>query len=151
MNLFDAYKTDKKAENEGVWVPFPNVDVKVKLARAGGANKEWEIAREKALRPLRRRYRDRQIPESEILDALIEPFCKIIIQDWEGVERDGKVLDCSYKHRFDVCNELPEFYLEMLNEAGRMENYQAVEDVEDAGKSPPGSSGTTVTEMPQAS
>lgn len=133
MDLFEAYKTDRATEFEGVWVPFSNVGVKVKLARTTG--KFWEVERERALRPLRRRYRDDAIPDSEIFAALREPFCSLIIKDWEGVEEKGKALPCSMENRLRICTELPDFFVELFLEAGRIENYRKVEDEEDAKKS----------------
>ena len=148
MDLFEAYKTDKTVETEGVWVPFPHVNVKIRLARAGGSNKQWEIERERALRPLRRRYKDQAIPESELFEALLEPFSKLILQDWEGVMKGDKKVECTHKNKVALCRELPDFYHEMLGEAGQLENFRTVEDQEDAGKSQSGSSGTKDTETP---
>ena len=149
MDLFEAYSTDKKVESEGVWVPFPHVDVKVRLARAGGSNKQWEIARERALRPLRRRYKEEGIPDSEVVSALIEPFCTLILKDWEGVKKEGKPVQCSQANKLALCKQLPDFFAEMLGEAGRLDNYRVVEDEADAKKSVPTSSGTKHTETPQ--
>jgi len=148
MDLFAAYSTDKTVESEGVWVPFPHVEVKVRLARAGGSNKRWEIERERALRPLRRRYKEEGIPDSEVMAALVEPFCSLILKDWEGVKKDGKPVQCTVANRVALCKQLPDFFAEMMLEAGRLDNYRVVEDEEDAKKSSTTSSGIKATATP---
>ena len=148
MDLFEYYKTNKTVEAEGVWIPYPHVKAKVKLARAGGSNKQWEVERERVLRPLRKAYRGETIPDTETLDALLTPFCKLIIKDWE-VKKDGKTVPCTMENKIKLCQELPDFYVEMMTDAGTLDYYRAAENEVDAGKLESGSGGSKPTETPE--
>lgn len=151
MGIYDAYETDSTSESEGVWTPFPAAgpSVKVKLARAGGSNRRWAAEREKVLRPIRKSFKGADLPEGVLMDALVVPFCKILLLDWEGVtDREGVPLECNQGNKLKICADLPDFYEEMLGESGSMDKFKVIEDEEDAGKSQSGSSGTNNTPTP---
>lgn len=58
MSLYTLFKTNKEFEQDGIWIQYGVTDqrqpIRIKIARAGGANKNYLKALEIATRPYRK-------------------------------------------------------------------------------------------------
>jgi hypothetical protein len=90
--LFSQFETDKKAEAEGVEFTFLGDDgepvFRVRLARAGGANKLYDQVRERVSAPYRRLQKITDEVQHKIS---MEVFSEAVAlpDTWEIKERDG--------------------------------------------------------------
>ena len=85
MGLFEEFATDDKEEVEGVWAEMSE-GVKLKLKRAGGANKAYESMHLAKLKPYRNRLKGGTVPPVmlPIMRGINrECFAKTVVADWQ--------------------------------------------------------------------
>jgi hypothetical protein len=97
MGLFKEFATDQRNETEGVWVELGDT-VRLKLKRAGGANKDFENMQTEKMKPFQRRIRASggSIPNN-LLSAMrkinLECFVSTVICGWQTkMKEDGKAV-----------------------------------------------------------
>lgn len=89
-NMYDQFETDADLEVNGIWIDYG--DFRVKIARAGGANKKYLSYAEKKTKPFRRAIQNGTMPEERSKPLLFDIYAKTIVLDWEiadGEEKDG--------------------------------------------------------------
>jgi len=87
MSMYDAFKTDAKKEAEGIIVDFTTF--RVRIRRAGGANKLYSKTMEKLVAPHRRMLQLGQLPEATMKAIVAEGYAKAIVVDWEYKHEDA--------------------------------------------------------------
>ena len=136
MNIYKRFGTDKKSEEEGVVLNFGD-GLKVIVKRAGSGNREFK----KAIMALERKFKTigkgnllSEEEEKEYNDGMIDALCKHVIVSWTGViGQDGKEIPFSIANGVKVLTDLPEFFLEVLEQARNAENFRN-EEAEEAVK-----------------
>lgn len=86
MGLRKLFKTDKKIETEGVILDYG--ETRIRVARAGGANKPYLKALDKATKPLRRAIATGAVSDDRATTILREVYAKTIILNWETKRGD---------------------------------------------------------------
>lgn len=126
MSFASRYKTNKVAEENGVWVVFDD-DVEVKVARLN--NKKARDLR----RTLEKPYRNfSTIPDKAAEEILIKVVAQAVIKDWKGVtDEDGAVIPFNAENAIAVLTEYPDFLNDVVNAAMARETF-SVEGVEAA-------------------
>lgn len=138
-------KIDTSAVRAGVWKEFvvgtpsgpERIRLKIALADAS-INETYKKALREAMDPFKRAlalYQDAsEIPEAmshEINEIGRRVFCEQIVQDWDGIESDGKPVPYSAEGGIQLFEEYPELYANVEAEAGKHKSFrQAV--LEDA-------------------
>jgi hypothetical protein len=132
-SLYDQYSTSKEREREGQWFNFGPAanrkgDVRIKLARAGGANSRFARAVEVATRPHRRAIDSGRI-KPEVVDALMRPIlADTVVLAWENVEgRDGELLAFTRENVVKVLEDLPDLYADVMAFAKDMNAFREAE------------------------
>ena len=133
MSIWDLYETDMDKEIEGFWHEV-NKKIKVKLARAGGANLSFTKAMEEKTRDHRKRggaFEGQKVDVELATDLMKQAFAETIILDWKGfTKKDGKPLAYSAKVAYDLMVSLPDLFNELRDAAGEAANYRS-EDMQD--------------------
>ena len=133
MSIWDLYETDAAMETEGFWHKV-NKKIKVKLARAGGANLSFTKAMEEKTREHRTRggaFEGNRVDVELATDLMKQAFAETIILDWKGfTKKDGKPLAYSAKTAYDLMVSLPDLFNELRDAAGEAANYR-IEDIQD--------------------
>jgi hypothetical protein len=120
MSLFSKYKTDKSAEDAGVWVDFDD-EISVKVARAN--NKAAVDLRRKLEKPYRNFDR---VPTSASEEMAIKIAAQAIVKDWKGVtDEDGKEIKFSPEVAEKLFAELPDFLNDIYQVALTKETFLA--------------------------
>ena len=91
-NMFDQFETDESLETSGIWIHYG--EFRVKIARAGGANKKYLSYSEAKTKPFRRAIAAGTMPEERSRAILFEIFAKTVIMDWQiadGIDKNGEV------------------------------------------------------------
>jgi len=89
MSLFTQFKTDVELEQQGVWLNFGTVEIKV--ARSGGGNVEFAKVSARYFEPHRRALELKILDEAVALAALIEIFADCVILAWRTKTPDGYI------------------------------------------------------------
>jgi len=90
-NPYALFKTDEDREKQGEWFQYGNF--RVKLARAGGANKAFAKKLEQLSRPYQRLIRKNKLPADTADEIMKEVFLTTIINGWKYKDEDGKFKD----------------------------------------------------------
>lgn len=80
-NPYAAYRNDPALETGGVWMEEPYFRVKVR--RAGGANKRFAKTQERILKPVRRLAEQGNLPDDIARQKMAEIYTEAIIVAWE--------------------------------------------------------------------
>lgn len=89
--MFSQFETDPTLESQGIWLDYG--DFRVKIARAGGANKRYLSFAEAKTKPFRRAIAAGTMPEERSRALLFDIYAKTVILDWEvakGVDEETK-------------------------------------------------------------
>lgn len=87
---YGAFRTDPNLEQKGVWMDY-GLGFRVRLARAGGANRRYEKMMEEKIKPIRRAATVGALSKKVGDQILREVFCHTVILEWEvESEKDGK-------------------------------------------------------------
>jgi hypothetical protein len=113
--FLDRYKTDRKLEEEGVWVDFGD-GVEVKLRRLNSA-KSKEVRR-KLEKPYEKQYRNgREYPDSLQETLMNKQLAEAIVVDWKGIPElneqgepiEGKDMVCTPDNVIRMVSQFPDF------------------------------------------
>ncbi len=137
--LFAEFKTDKDLETQGVQFTYTAGDGKpifrVRLARAGGANKKYDQVREEVYAPYRRLAKLTEEMQSQ---AAREVFSRgvVVKNTWEtfnrttnefmpGIEDEtGEVVPATAENIARIMELLPDLYGVLVGESMSMHNYK---------------------------
>jgi hypothetical protein len=117
-NLFKMFATDKQVEQEGVWLNFGpcsdvpgSPDTKIKIARAGGANTQFEKRREQLLKPYRHQIQHDIWPEEVAQQVQRQLYAEMIVLGWENVfDEDSTPMECNAVNAERLFEKLPELF-----------------------------------------
>lgn len=80
-STYSGFKTSKNLEQTGVYLDYGKF--RVKVARAGGANKAYARLLEAKLRPFQRAIKTETIDPELAAKIMLEVFSKTVVLDWE--------------------------------------------------------------------
>ena len=147
-SMFEMFDSDTDMETKGIWADYG--EFRVRIARAGGANKVYQQYIEKKLKPYRRMAQQgTPIPEAKSRALLADIFAKTIILDWEiadgenedtstiwkqGIHaRDGSVLEFNEANVLLTLKALPNLLMDLQDTASSVTLF-AKEDLEEDAK-----------------
>lgn len=131
MGLYSQFQTDKGSEKTGIVVDYHHF--RVRLARAGGANKDFLRVLAAKSKPHRRAIQTETI-DPDLAQALErEVYAETVILDWEtlvdeenmiyerGVEApDGSLLDVTPENIVKTFENLPDLFQDLKNQANTL-------------------------------
>lgn len=138
------FRSDSRAEDEGLWVPLDGDGgpdgARLKLARIG--NRRYREAMQRRMKPYRRALRAGTLDEATAEAVTAEVLAETVLLDWRNLDLDGQRLAYSVEtaRRLLADPAFRDFRDLVVELAGDMEVYRARE-IEDAEKN----SGTSCT------
>ncbi len=81
MGLRKLFKTDERVENDGVVLDYG--DTRIRIARAGGANKRYAKLLDKMTKPIRRAIAAGTLDNERAMEILMEAYAKTVVLGWE--------------------------------------------------------------------
>ncbi len=139
MSIFKSFKTDPALESDGVLIDYQ--DFRLRLRRAGGSNKQYAKALEKAMAPWRKKDIDKEdisVRQDLWLSVFIEAC--YVEHSWEtnvgnefvrGIESEsGEVITASKQNVQDVLRLLPDLSRALQSEASDLDHYLAKQTAE---------------------
>lgn len=132
MTLYRDYKTDPEVEQNGVWFPYGE-DVKILLARAGGANKKFQRCGDKAATKYKRELDMNRLPAEEANQAVVEMYADSVVMDWKNVtDENDESLAFNRENVIKVLTDLPDLFRRVQEDAQNMQVYKEYRDGEDS-------------------
>ncbi len=145
MSLRKTFKTDQRAEVEGVWVPVGmnehnNKPIEIHISRMSRANKRYTKALETATRPHTAAIQNESLDNDLAAKMLQEVFVDTILLNWKnlpkseltGKDDDKADLPFTRDNALALFDELPELYDDWEGRAKKSASFREVEKVEAA-------------------
>lgn len=131
MSIYDMYETDNDNEIGGIILNYGE-GIRIKIARAGGANAAFTKSFERATRPYRKRMETGTLDEATANELLIQVFAETVVKDWEGItNREGDELEFSVANCVAVFLDLPDLFSDVKEAAMSVSNFRFEEIEED--------------------
>jgi len=137
MSIFAQFKTSSDLEQDGVQFDYGNF--RVRLRRAGGSNKKYAAAFQKAMKPWRTRDIDKEDVQvrRDIMTRVFVEGC-VVEHSWEtrnaeghfdrGIESEtGEIVPATIENVIATLKLLPDLQHGLEKEAGLIDNYLAAE------------------------
>jgi hypothetical protein len=145
----ERYSTDRKLEEEGVWVDYGD-GLKVQVRRLN--SKHSRETRRKLEKPYTAQFRNRDMPESLQEELLNKQVSQSVVVNWEGVEdpsapepKEGeqpKMLPYSQENVLRMVTEFPDFRDDILTASMSQATFQKEQRKEAEKNSKSSSSGS---------
>lgn len=130
-NITKLFGTDKSLECKGIVLDYG--DVKVTIARAGGANKRYTKTLERISRPVRRAIQTETLGDKASDAILYRTYAESVVLGWEGVkDDDGKDIPYSVDACIAFFEAAPDFFTEIRTQADKASLFRAVDLERDA-------------------
>lgn len=120
--LYQAFETNKDLESSGIELDYgknsKGAPIRIKIARAGGANKRFAKVLDRLLRPYKRQLANDQLSDDVAKDVMIQAYADSVVLGWEGVEdREGNPMEFSRDNVVRLFNDLPELFLDVQQQS----------------------------------
>lgn len=123
MDLEKEYGTDKKLEEEGIWLPLEvGRDGEVLLARIQNVN--WRRLARKLPKQIRKQMNDDLLPEGTMDEITAELMSKTIVLGWRGLTINGAEVEYSQERCMEILLKYPDFRSRLYEMASDMENFR---------------------------
>lgn len=145
MSMYKNFGTEKSLEIEGVWTNYG--EFRVKIAHAGGGNKQFLTYGEQAMKPFRRAIENGSFPRERMEALLFDIYAKTIVKGWEvntgepgeeiwqeGIEGPkGDIIPFTQNNVLETFKALPALFYDFKDVAESIAAYR-VADLEDEAK-----------------
>lgn len=106
MDLKKDFSTNKKLEDEGVWIDIGD-GAKLKIARAG--NKQANAVSKQLAKPYMAQIQYGKLSDEVATQIAVEVMAKAILLDWKGIQYDGQEMPYNTDNAIKILTELPDF------------------------------------------
>lgn len=129
---YRQWLTDKELEQRGVWLEYD--DYRIRIARAGGANKPFLRAAEEFRRKHKHELRWDLMKTEEQNEEAIKIYARTIVLDWEGVvDQHGEPMPLTYENIVKLFTDLPDLFINVQERATDLALWKAYLDEQAAG------------------
>jgi len=123
-NLRKLFGTSKSLETEGIWIEYggsSDAPIRIRVARAGGANKNFSKTFERLSRPYQRAFQTKTIDPELAERLLAEVYATAVVLEWQNVTDDeGKAIPLSKETALKLFLELPDLFADLREQASNM-------------------------------
>lgn len=150
--LFSQFATDRNVEKDGIFITYD--DVRIRIARAGGANRQFNRVFQQEIKPVEQRMKRDKLSDAESDKLTATIYAKAVILGWEtnfGSEDkpewrptftipasrkagrpEDEVLEFTPDNVVRVLLMLPEMFADIRDQATTASNFRVDEDEADA-------------------
>lgn len=134
MSLYDLFGTDKKLEETGIILDYGDCQFHVK--RAGQSNHNFQQILKNNLRPYKHLIDTKRMDEDDerYKSALLDAFVRGVVIKWTG-NVDGKNTEYSVDACKKLFNDLPDLFIDVIQQSTMAANFRKEEVEETAKKS----------------
>lgn len=111
------FKTDAELETKGIVLDYGDYG-KIRIARAGGANKAFAKCLERKSRPLRRAIQSEMLDNEQAEKLMAEVYADSVVLGWEGVtDEKGKPIPFSKEACLELFRDVPDLLRDIMEQA----------------------------------
>lgn len=138
---YAQFETSPDLERDGIVIDYGTFQFVI--ARAGGANADYERVLQRLVRPYRRAAQAGTL-DSKVRDDLVrQAFSETVVKGWKGVKgRDGNEIPFSPVAARKLFEDLPELFADLLVQSMTVANFLREGREADAGNSGSSSAGS---------
>lgn len=130
MSLYSQFKTDGSLEKEGILLEYGTTadgkPISIRIARAGGANRQYEKRMEAEVKPYRRMIQNETIENAVIQRILKKVYAETIVLGWENVQGpDGKDIPFNVENCMKLFEDLPDLFRDIQEQSQRAALFRA--------------------------
>lgn len=148
MSLYKNFKSDENLEKSGILLEYgtnsAGKDITIRIARAGGANTQFQKRMEAVVKPYRRQIQTETIDTKMVEKLVRQVYAETVVLGWENVEfpvldSEGKDTGAVEELPYTVANclrlfnDLPDLFLDVQEQAQRAALFRAEIREADAG------------------
>lgn len=125
MGLYKLFSTDKNLEKGGIELDYG--DLKITIARAGGANKRFARLLEAKTKPYKRAIQTETLDPERALGLMREVFAESVVLNWEtkvdgkfkkGIEnKKGELIPFNVENVIKTFENLPDLFTDIQEQA----------------------------------
>jgi hypothetical protein len=141
MSMYEQFKTDESLETAGVYLDYGKF--RIKIARAGGANKKFARVMAQKVQPYRRAIQTETMDDELANRLLVEAYAQTVVLGWQVQDADGEwseglegpdrtVVTPTTAAVVQVFNDLPDLFRDVIEQANRVALFRKTEREEDA-------------------
>jgi len=135
--LYQTYQTDPALEKNGVWLDYglnsKGKETRILVARAGGANEQYEKRIEVLYKPYRRQIQNETIGRAKLLQLNRQAAAEWVVKGWEEMEDEAcNDLSFTLENVLAQFEKLPDLYDDVMALANKMGAYRKHLQEEDA-------------------
>jgi hypothetical protein len=124
MSLYTQFQTDESLEKTGILLEYGETaagkPICIRIARAGGANKQYEKRLEAATKPIRRQLQNETAESAQLVRILRKVYAETVVLGWENVEdRDGKPIPFTVDNCIQLFTDLPDLFMDVQEQSRR--------------------------------
>lgn len=137
MSLYKTFGTDTALEKQGLFLEYGNNSkgepVRIRIARAGGANVQYRKRMEALTKPIRKQIANETADVEQLRAIVRQVFAETVVLGWEGVEdREGNALTYSTANVVKLFTDLPDLFDDVQEQAQRLALFRAEVQESDA-------------------
>lgn len=130
MSLFRLFKTNPNLEREGVLLEYgensKGKPIGIRIARAGGANVQFQKRLDVLVKPYRRQIQTETIDSKQIEKLMRQVYAETVVLGWENVEdENGDELTFSVDNCVRLFDALPDLFSDIQEQAGKAALFRA--------------------------
>lgn len=124
MSLYKQFKTNENVEKTGIVLEYGDntkgKPIGIRIARAGGANAQYQKLMEARVKPYRRQIQNETIEKALIDKILRQVYAETIVLGWENVEdENGKELPFNVENCIKLFEDLPDLFQDIQEQSQR--------------------------------
>lgn len=139
--LYKAFQTDKDIEKQGIVIEYPGV--RIKTARAGGANANFAKVLDRLTKPYKRAIATESLDPETSAKIMREAYAQAVVMDWETqledgswinkvMASDGELVEVSIDNIVKVFEDLPDLFRDLQEQANKQALFLKDIDLGDA-------------------
>lgn len=122
MSLYTQFKTSGDLEKKGILLQYGQTaagkDICIRIARAGGANKQFDKRMEILTKPIRRQLQNETADIEQIDVILRRVYAETVILGWENIEdANGKPIEFTVDNVIKLLTDLPDLFEDIKEQA----------------------------------
>lgn len=116
-SIYDKFKTNKKAEQEGITLDYGDGQT-IKIARAGGSNVRFEKAVQAKMRKFGLQAKHDLLDPDQMRSIFREVVAETVVLGWTGfTDEQGDELPFSRENAIKVFTDLPDLFDDVLEQS----------------------------------
>ena len=116
-SIYSKFKTDKKAEQEGIILDYGD-GITIKIARAGGSNLKFEKAVQAKMRKYGLQAKHDLLEPEQMRTIFREVLAETVVLGWTGIDDgEGNTLPCTQENVLKVFTDLPDLFDDVLEQS----------------------------------